>query len=175
MNDNEHPAASFHGRQAEQLGFARDKGDFMFGPDGILFAKFFRDIEILRQNAIAAAAAAAAKPTYTATKNQTPQIIAKALGHTDGGEAIAKANKLRVDQVVEPGVVLVIPKVEPLADPAETNFKKAVATQKETPSPVDPKLISADVKGGKSIEQIAADRKLKVSDVTAAIDAAGLG
>jgi len=146
----------------------------MFGPDGILFAKFFRDIEILRQNAIAAAAAAAAKPTYTAAKDQTPQIIAKALGHTDGGEAIAKANKLRVDQVVEPGVVLVIPKVEPLADPAETNFKKAVATQKETPPPVDPKLISADVKGGKSIEQIAADRKLKVSDVTAAIDAAGL-
>lgn len=163
----------FDGRKAEQQGFARDKGDFMFGPDGISFAKFFRDIEILRQNAIAAAAAAA-KPTYTASKGQTPQVIAKALGHTDGGQAIAKANKLRVDQVIEPGVVLVIPKIEPIADPAETNFKNVVATKKDVPPPVDPKLLAADVKGGKTIEQIAAERKLKTADVTSGLETAGL-
>lgn len=145
----------------------------MFGPDGISFAKFFRDIEIMRQNAIAAAAAAA-KPTYTASKGQTPQIIAKSLGHRDGGQAIAKANGLRVDQAIEPGIVLVIPKIDPIADPAETNFKKAVATQKDAAPAVDPKLIAEDVKGGKSIEQIAAERKMKTSDVTAGIEASGL-
>jgi hypothetical protein len=160
-------------RSGEEPGFAQGRGDFMGFGLGIAFAKFFRDIEILRQAALAQAAAAA-KPTYTASKGQTPQVIAKALGHRDGGQAIARANSLRVDQKLAAGVVLVIPKIEPVADPAETRFNSAVATHKKPAGATDSPALVADVRKGKTLEQIGAARGLSSAQVTAAIEASGL-
>ncbi|QND54433.1 LysM peptidoglycan-binding domain-containing protein (plasmid) [Phyllobacterium sp. 628] len=135
-----------------------------FGPGAILFSKLYRNIELAKQAAIAAA-------TYSAKQGQTPQIIAKALGYSDGGQALAKANNMRVDQVLDMGTVLVIPKIDPVTDASQVKFNSAVAASKNGAPP----SILADVEAGKSIDQMVADRGLSRPEIIRQMEAAGLG
>ncbi len=135
-----------------------------FGSGPILFSKFWRNIELAKQAAMAAA-------TYTAKQGQTPQLIAKALGQSDGGQAIAKANKMRVDQVLDAGIVLIIPKIDPVTDASQIKFNQAVTVSRNGASP----SILADVEAGKSIDQMAADQKRTRPEILRQMEAAGLG
>ncbi|AFL51006.1 NUDIX domain-containing protein [Sinorhizobium fredii] len=92
-------------------------------------ARFFRSIENLQK--APSAQVSTSKSTYTVRNEQTPQTIAKVLGHRDGGRAIAAANDLRLDQKLEAGVVLVIPKLEAAAEPPEAKFDRLIAAQKK--------------------------------------------
>ncbi|RZS77381.1 hypothetical protein EV217_4742 [Phyllobacterium myrsinacearum] len=134
-----------------------------FGLGGILLTRLQRDIELARQAALTAA-------SYTAKQGQTPQIVAKALGYSDGGQAIAKANNMRVDQVLDAGAVLVIPKIDPATNASQVKFNDAVAASRNTTPPP----ILADVQAGKSIDEIAGDRGISRPDVIRQMEAAGL-